>query len=235
MTKFLSAAVEDYLRAIHDLESQGGGRVGTTALAERLSVSSASVTGMLKKLAELEPRLVDYRRYRGVALTVAGRRIALEVIRHHRLIESYLIEALGYSWDEVHAEADQLEHVISESLEARIAEFLGHPTVDPHGDPIPGLDGRLARGQELPLSQLEAGQRGRITRVIDQPELLRYLDSLKMTLGAEVEVTERAPFDGPLHVVVGGNQPAHALSQVVTDQVYVAPVENTETRLTSNE
>lgn len=225
ITKILSAAVEDYLRAIHDLAGQSSRRVGTSALAERLGVSSASVTGMLKKLAEVEPRLVDYERYRGVELTPAGKKIALEVVRHHRLIEAYLIEALGYSWDEVHAEADQLEHVISESLEARIAEFLGHPTIDPHGDPIPDVDGSLDRAEEMPLSDLPAGRRGQITRVVDQPDLLRYLDTLKMTLGSQVEVTERAPFDGPLHVVVDDRMPAHALSQVVTDQVYVAPVE----------
>jgi len=225
ITKILSAAVEDYLRAIHDLAGKSSRRVGTSALAERLGVSSASVTGMLKKLAEVEPRLVDYERYRGVELTPAGKKIALEVVRHHRLIEAYLIEALGYSWDEVHAEADQLEHVISESLEARIAEFLGHPTIDPHGDPIPDVDGSLDRAEEMPLSDLPAGRRGQITRVVDQPDLLRYLDTLKMTLGSQVEVTERAPFDGPLHVVVDDRMPAHALSQVVTDQVYVAPVE----------
>ncbi|MGA9533798.1 MAG: metal-dependent transcriptional regulator [Anaerolineales bacterium] len=222
MTKILSSSVEDYLKTIYELyEATAGERVTTSALAETLGVSSASVTGMLKKLSDVELQLVDYQRYQGVRLTDAGEKIALEVLRHHRLIEAYLIEALGYTWDEVHDEADQLEHVISESLEARIAEYLGHPQVDPHGDPIPTLEGLVQASDEVQLTDLNAGERGTITRVIDDPELLRYLDELKMQLSAEVEVTERGPFDGPLHVRVGGEEATHALSRTVTDQIYV--------------
>ena len=132
----LSHAIEDYLKGIYELQ-QGGCTVSTSALARRLGFTSASVTGMLKKLAAQVPQLVKYRRHRGVVLTPTGEKIALEIIRHHRLIELYLMEALGYSWDEVHAEADKLEHVISESFEDRIATFLGDPDVDPHGEPIP--------------------------------------------------------------------------------------------------
>lgn len=222
MTKILSSSVEDYLKTIYELEESGSPeRVSTSALAETLGVSSASVTGMLKKLSEVEPQLVDYQRYQGVRLTDAGEKIALEVLRHHRLIEAYLIEALGYTWDEVHDEADQLEHVISESLEARIAEYLGHPQVDPHGDPIPSLEGQVQASDEVRLTELDAGERGTITRVNDDPELLRYLAELKMKLSAEVEVTERGPFDGPLHVRVAGQEPTHALSRKVTDRIYV--------------
>ena len=136
----LSEAVENYLKAIYEIE-QDSGRVTTNALAERMVVKPASVTGMIKKLAEGKPRLVDYERHRGVSLTPAGRRIALEVIRHHRLIELYLQQSLGYAWDEVHDEAEKLEHVISEEFEDRIAEMLGDPEFDPHGDPIPAKNG----------------------------------------------------------------------------------------------
>ena len=139
----LSHSIEDYLKAIYELQL-GGCTVSTSALARRLGFTSASVTGMLKKLAAQAAQLVKYRRHRGVVLTPTGEKIALEIIRHHRLIELYLMEALGYSWDEVHAEADKLEHVISESFEDRIATFLGDPDVDPHGEPIPTKEGYIA-------------------------------------------------------------------------------------------
>ena len=220
--KILSAAIEDYLKSIHELEHElEGERVSTSALADRLSVSSASVTGMLKKLAEGEPRLVDYQRYAGVRLTEAGEKIAREVLRHHRLIEAYLIEALGYSWDEVHEEADQLEHVISESLEARIAEFLGHPKVDPHGDPIPSLEGDIPLGRALPLSDLEPGERGAVARVVDDPKLLRYLDELEIELASVIDVRDRGPFEGPLHIQVHGQEGEHALSQRAAEKIFV--------------
>ncbi|MDX1600197.1 MAG: metal-dependent transcriptional regulator [Anaerolineales bacterium] len=222
--KLLSAAVEDYLKTIHELELEADGdRVGTSELAQKLGVSNASVTGMLKKLAEMEPQLVDYERYQGVRLTGAGRKIALEVVRHHRLIEAYLIEALGYTWDEVHDEAEKLEHVISEDLEDRIAAYLGHPTLDPHGDPIPDREGNMAELEERQLTQLEAGERGTITRVSDNPDLLRYLDQLELALQAEVEVVKRAPFEGPIHVRRLEAESVHALSRKVTDQVFVSP------------
>lgn len=223
--KILSASVEDYLKAIHELELKAKGeRVGTSELAAELGVASASVTGMLKKLSEVEPQLADYKRYQGVRLTEAGRKIALEVVRHHRLVEAYLMEALGYTWDEVHDEAEQLEHVISEQLAERISAYLGHPTVDPHGDPIPDRDGNLQPQDQLRLTQLETGERGTIIRVSDNPELLRYLDELKLALQAEVEVMKRAPFEGPIHVRAVDGDSVHALSRQVTDQVFVSPL-----------
>lgn len=183
----VSQAVEDYLKAIYELS--GGdpqARVGTTRLADKLGFSGASVTGMLQKLASSEPKLVDYKRYYGVRLTPVGRKLALEVVRHHRLVEAYLTEALGYSWDEVHEEADQLEHVISESFERRIAEFLGHPQVDPHGDPIPDQEGNVQPTSGTSLVDLAIGERATITRVADDPGLLRILDDLELSIGSEI-------------------------------------------------
>jgi len=222
----LSEAVENYLKAVYELE-QAGGRVSTNALADRLGVAAGSVTGMLKKLAEGRPRLVNYERHHGVSLTPAGRKIALEVIRHHRLIELYLHQALGYSWDTVHAEAEKLEHVISEEFEDRIAAMLGHPDFDPHGDPIPSKDGTLPELKTPLLSELDTGQTGRVARVRDNdPALLRYLAEIGIVPDATLLVSERGPFGGPLHVRVGGEDaPAHALSREVTDQVYVEVAE----------
>jgi DtxR family Mn-dependent transcriptional regulator len=216
-----SHAVEDYLKAIFELEDETG-RAATSALAERLKVSPASVTGMVQKLAESRPRLVNYERHQGVTLTAAGRRIALEVIRHHRLIELYLQEALGYPWDQVHAEAEKLEHAISEEFEDRICAALGNPTIDPHGDPIPAKDGAIAVSSRVKLSQMEAGQSGRVARVRDEdPALLRYLAELGLVPNASLSIEARAPFEGPLHVLVEGAPPAHALGRSVTDQVFV--------------
>lgn len=185
----VSQAVEDYLKAIYELsEGDVEARVGTTKLASKLGYSGASVTGMLQKLAQSEPRLVEYRRYYGVRLTPVGLKLALEVIRHHRLVEAYLAEALGYSWDEVHEEADQLEHVISESFERRIAEFLGNPLVDPHGDPIPDLEGNIQATSATSLGDLATGERATISRVADDPRLLRMLDDLELSIGTQVVV-----------------------------------------------
>ncbi len=157
---------------------------------------------MLKKLSDLQ--LVRHTPYHGVELTPAGEKIALEVLRHHRLIELYLVEALGYTWDEVHSEAEELEHVISEKLEARIAEWLGHPTRDPHGDPIPSLEGLLPHGNSRLLDALAVGETGTVTRVLVQDaDRLRYLASLGLVPGANVEIQTREPFEGPLTVKVG--------------------------------
>src|SRR5215472_585980 len=197
---------EDYLKAIYEL-GEDGGKVSTSALAERLNVKAGSVTGMLQKLAEARPKLVNYERHHGVSLTPAGSQIALEVIRHHRLIELYLAEALGYEWDQVDAEAERLEHVISEAFEDKISAMLGEPTVDPHGDPIPAKDGSVGPYSRLTLSEVPAGQTARIARVRDDdPALLRYLHGLGIVPEAVVRVAERAPFDGPIHVVVGRQQ-----------------------------
>jgi DtxR family transcriptional regulator, Mn-dependent transcriptional regulator len=223
----LSHAVQDYLKAVYDLEEHAG-RASTSALAAALKVAPASVTGMLQKLAEESPRLVDYERHRGAVLTPAGRKIALEILRHHRLLELYLAEALGYRWDEVHAEAEKLEHVISEEFEDRICAVLGDPTRDPHGNAIPAKDGTLPPQATTTLTEVDAGQTARVARVRDDdPALLRYLAELGLVLDATVTVAGRAPFDGPLHVQVGaGGHTAHALGRSVTDQVYVELVPN---------
>jgi DtxR family Mn-dependent transcriptional regulator len=209
------------LKAIFEIEQEGRA-AGTAELAERLRVTRASVSGMLKKLAGSPDGLVRYTRYHGVRLTAAGRKVALEVIRHHRLVESYLVAALGYGWDEVHGEADHLEHVISEELEDRIAAYLGDPQADPHGAPIPPRDGNLPRLQDRRLSEVGVGQRARITRVADRdPELLRYLDRLGLRPQRRLRVTGQSPFDGPLYVQADGAEEIHPLSRRVTDEIYV--------------
>ena len=213
----ISPAIEDYLKAIYTLGLTNP-QVTTSLLAEHIGVKPASVTGMLKTLAELN--LVSYTPYHGVELTIAGNRIALEVVRHHRLIELYLVEALGYSWDEVHDEAEALEHVISEKLEARIAAHLGHPSFDPHGDPIPTVEGTLPIGGDVSLGSLEVGVHGEITRVCDQhPERLRYLADLGLVPGASLEVVASAPFDGPVSIRVGGV--VHPIDRRLAREIYV--------------
>lgn len=198
----ITPSMEDYLKAIY-LIQQRGEPVTTSLLSEQLGgFKPGSVTGMVKKLAELH--LIVHTPYQGVTLTHAGERVALEVLRHHRLIELYLVEALGYSWDEVHEEAEALEHYISEKLEARIAARLGQPTVDPHGDPIPTLEGTLPDDTSICLSELATGQTARIVRVIDQDsERLRYLADLGLIPGAAVCVAAVEPFDGPVSVQIG--------------------------------
>jgi DtxR family Mn-dependent transcriptional regulator len=202
-----SEAVEDYAKAIFALQRRERGPVGTSALAERLGISPASVTAMLKRMDEM--KLVDYEPYRGVTLTPTGEKVALEVIRHHRLLEAYLSDALGMPWDRVHDEAEVLEHYISEELEERIATALGDPSRDPHGDPIP--DRELALGAEsgIPLVELETGESGTFSRVSDSdPEMLRYLAEQGIRPGATLRVTERQPFGGPLFVEVEGERHA---------------------------
>lgn len=196
-------AIEDYLKTIYMLSKEGS-RVSTSRLAEARDVEPASVTGMLQRLSKLG--LADYKKYDGVTLTESGRQVALEVIRHHRLIELYLIEALGFSWDEVHEEADRLEHVISEKLEERIAAALNYPEFDPHGDPIPSKEGIVTSVATIRLTELETGVTGRIARIVDSEnsELLRYLAELGLVPGAVVMTTDIAPFDGPVTVEVDG-------------------------------
>ncbi|UCG26564.1 MAG: metal-dependent transcriptional regulator [Chloroflexota bacterium] len=198
-------AVEDYLKTIYGLEQEKS-PVSTSRIAEAREVKPGSATSMIQRLHKLN--LVNYEKHYGVTLTDAGRDIALEVIRHHRLVELYLIEALGFSWDEVHEQADLLEHVISEKLEERIAAALNYPEFDPHGDPIPGKDGTVADVQALPLSDLGPGSRAVVSRIPDDAdsELLRYLGTLGLTPGQELVVREVAPFDGPLMLEVDGEQ-----------------------------
>jgi DtxR family Mn-dependent transcriptional regulator len=197
-----SEAIEDYAKAIYSLAGRTDGAVSTNALAERLGVTPASVSAMVKKLDDRG--LVEHVPYKGVALTPAGKRVALEVLRHHRLLETYLAEHLGVPWDRVHEEAEALEHVLSEYLEARIAAKLGNPTHDPHGDPIPSVELEIAEGDTVSLAGLEAGARGHFVRGSDSdPEMLRYLAERGVALGDELEVLERQPFDGPLTVRFG--------------------------------
>ncbi len=200
-------AVEDYAKAIFSLESRSEEPVSTNALAERLGVTPGSVSAMLRRLDELG--LITYVPYRGVRLTGDGRRIALEVIRHHRLLESYLAQALGMPWDRVHDEAEVLEHVISEDLEALIAAKLGHPTVDPHGDPIPTADLELDEPLTERMESLQPGDEGLFVRVSDSdPEMLRYLSERGISPGEHFFVRERQPFGGPLFVAFGEHEHA---------------------------
>jgi DtxR family Mn-dependent transcriptional regulator len=217
-TPKLTAAAQDYLKAIHALETAGE-RVTTSALASRMRVSPPSATAMTKRLAELG--LVERAPYRGVALTEPGRRRALEMLRHHRLLESYLADRLGLSLDEVHEEADRLEHVLSEELEAKIDAELGFPTHDPHGDPIPDSDLRLELDRERTLAELGPGERASVSRVPDgDPALLRYLERLGLVPGSYVEIVEQAPFAGPVTVRTGSG--AHAISRELADRIEAA-------------
>jgi DtxR family Mn-dependent transcriptional regulator len=215
----LTPAVEDYVKAVYTVE-QREGIASTAALAARLEVTPAAVSGMLPKLAALG--LVEHEPYHGVRLTDRGRLVALEIVRHHRLLELFLVESLGMGWDEVHAEAEVLEHVLSEELEELIAAKLGHPTLDPHGDPIPSRE--LAIADDLDsrdLYQLEPGAHGTLVRVSDDdPEMLRFLAERGITPGTRLEVIERQPFEGPLSVRVGDE--IHVLGAVLTRAMRVA-------------
>lgn len=193
-------AVEDYAKAIHALAAREPGPVGTNALSERLGVSPGTVTAMVKRMADLG--LVSYEPYHGVELTPPGERMALEVIRHHRLLESFLAEELGMPWDKIHDEAEVLEHYISEELEERIAEALGDPQRDPHGDPIPSRDLTISDpAPGVPLLELGAGIEGTFSRVSDgRPEMLRFLDAAGIRPGAGLRVVRREPFGGAIIV-----------------------------------
>jgi DtxR family transcriptional regulator, Mn-dependent transcriptional regulator len=213
----LTAAVQDYAKAIYTLESRDGA-ASTTDLAALLEVRPASVSGMLRKLAALG--LVEHERYHGVRLTERGRRVALEVIRHHRLVELFLVESLGMTWDEVHAEAEVLEHALSEELEELIAAKLGNPTVDPHGDPIPSRELKLAETPARSLTELEPGDTATFVRISDtDPEMLRFLGERGIVPGTKLELVERQPFDGPLFVRVG--RKVHPLGTVLARAMHV--------------
>jgi DtxR family transcriptional regulator, Mn-dependent transcriptional regulator len=198
-------AVEDYAKTIYALAGRESGPVGTSALATMLGVSPGTVTAMLKRMAD--SGLVEYEPYRGARLTTAGERVALEVIRHHRLIESYLADALDMPWDRVHDEAEVLEHYISEDLEQLIAKKLGDPSRDPHGDPIPSAELDIADEATLPLTELEPGVKATFERVSDRDsEMLRYLDERGIHPGVELVLRSREPFEGPLFVQVKGTE-----------------------------
>jgi DtxR family transcriptional regulator, Mn-dependent transcriptional regulator len=217
----VSSAVEDYAKAIYALQARHEQPVATTALAERLGVTPASASGMVKRLDELG--LVEHQPYRGVTLTESGRRLALEVMRHHRLLELYLVETLGVPWDRVHAEAEVLEHVLSEELEELISQKLGNPTHDPHGDPIPTRELTVDEGSTLALQALATGDRARFTRVSDSdPDMLRFLSDRGIRPGDELHVVDKQPFDGPLFVQVG--EAVHVLGGQLASAMRVEPL-----------
>ncbi|MFL5867475.1 MAG: metal-dependent transcriptional regulator [Thermoleophilaceae bacterium] len=208
-----SNAVQDYAKAIWSLAQRSDEPVSTSALAERLDVSPASASAMVKRLESLG--LATREPYHGVELTAAGERVALEVVRHHRLLELYLAQALGMPWDRVHAEAEVLEHAISDELSERIAEALGNPTHDPHGDPIPTADGLIEERATTTLAELEPGAAGTFVRVSDSdPEMLRYLSERGISPGDSFEVLQKEPFDGPLSVRFGDR--LHVLGGALT-------------------
>src|SRR5258707_14220576 len=220
-------AVDDFLKAVFSLKQQIDPGP-TTLIAQTLKISATSVTDMVKRLAGIDDEhlhripvpLLEYEPYHGVRLSPDGEKIALEVIRHHRLIELYLVQALGYSWDEVHDEAERLEHHISEKLEARIAAALGNPKIDPHGDPIPALDGTIPARDQMLLSDLPISQRGTVSQITDQtPEVLRYLSDLGLVPGVEARVTQRSPLNDTVSVAIGDS--THTISTQVARKVRV--------------
>lgn len=198
----LTGQAEDYLKAIYELE-QFGTAAGTNDIADRLGIAPASVTGMVQRLTRLG--LVESERYKGARLTDAGRSAALQLIRRHRIIESYLVQRLGFGWEDVHDEAERLEHAASDELIAKMAEAIGNPTADPHGAPIPGPDGSIDESRLNSLADVAPGHSATVVQVSGRdPEFLRYLDGLGIRPGARVRVTAREPFDGPIAVEVDG-------------------------------
>ncbi|WP_069132410.1 metal-dependent transcriptional regulator [Rhodohalobacter halophilus] len=214
-----SQSVEDYLKAIYKLDQEGENGVSNSRLAEEMGVAGASVTNMVKRLSKMG--LVEYESYYGSRLTKSGEEIALEIIRHHRLLELYLKEMMGYSWDEVHDEAEKLEHHISEQFEDRIAELLNNPKYDPHGDPIPAKDGSMPQEHLFSLLEIKEETPCIIRRVKNQdPDLLRYLEERNLIPGVKIKVSRREPFDGPIHIFVEGEKGV-AIGASVASDIYV--------------
>ena len=221
MREELTQSIEDYLKAIYEI-TRGDYRASTTQLADHLDVTPASITGMIQKLAATNPPLVDYLKHHGVSLTPEGEKIALETIRHHRLLEMFLLQMLDYPWDEVHEEADKLEHVISEQFEERLAVALGNPMHDPHGDAIPSFDLCILYEPEMRLSDLRPSQQATIRRVRDEdPALLRYLSSLGVIPGSNVAAANYSEFDGNLSLQVEDKSRLVVLGPRITDQIFV--------------
>jgi DtxR family Mn-dependent transcriptional regulator len=217
----LSQSVEDYLKVIYQLETEGPGAT-TNNIAEMMEVSSASVTNMLKRLARLN--LIEHTSYKGAKLTEAGCKIALEILRHHRLLELYLKEIMGYGWDEVHEEAEKLEHHISEQFEDKIAELLNYPTHDPHGDPIPTKDGIMPKMALLPLTDASINNQYIIGRVRDQEsELLRYFEEIGVIPGVQIRIIDKAPFNGPILVKLEDVEKTIGFN--IAEQVYLVEQE----------
>lgn len=219
MINSFSQSTQNYLKHIFEL-TEHGASASTNDLAARLGVAPASVTGMVQKLASAKPPLVDYRKHQGTTLTEEGQHAALEVIRHHRLLETWLVQSLGYSWDEVHEEACRLEHVISEDFEARIAAALGNPVRDPHGEPIPSPDLRMPDDDSTQLSSLRPPQQATVIRVnASDPALLRHLDELGLTPGALLEITVHSPFDGNLTIKLDNQK--IVVGPAITNNIFV--------------
>jgi len=214
----LTGPVEDYLKAIYELE-RSGEPAETNAIARLLAIAPASVSGMVRRLAD--QGLIRHERYRGARLTSAGRRAALKTLRRHRVIEAYLTTALGYPWDRVHDEAERLEHAASDELIDRMASAIGEPATDPHGAPIPTRDGTLRERALIPLAALEAGDSARVERVSDRSgERLRYLAELGIVPGAAIQVVAREPFDGPIALRV--EDASRTIGAALAEQILVA-------------
>ncbi len=218
-------AEDNCLKAIYQVAGDRN-RATTAALADQLAVTPASVTGMLKKLSDADPPWIDYQKHHGASLTERGRARALEIIRHHRLIELFLHRILGYRWDEVHCEAEKLEHAISERFEDRIAAVLGDPDFDPHGHPIPRKDGTIPRRLDTSLIDLGPGLDALVSRVSDQdPAMLQYLSSVGIRPGVSIRVIERGPFDGPLMLRIGDNPTVRAFGTRLASSIRVRAAE----------
>jgi DtxR family Mn-dependent transcriptional regulator len=216
-------ASDDYLKAILALSGPAGDQVPASEVAARLKITGASVTKMLQKLSSAMPPLLIYEKHHGVRLSKAGKARALEIVRHHRLIETFLHQVLDYPWDEVHDEAERLEHFISERFEARIAAKLNYPAFDPHGHAIPALDGTLPSGGSETLAHLKAGCQRNVVSVSDQdPEMLRYLGSQGIGPGIELKLLEKLPFEGGYRVLVGSAKKSILLSQPLASAIFVA-------------
>jgi DtxR family Mn-dependent transcriptional regulator len=219
MDQILTISIQDYLKNIYEL-TENGESASTNALARKLSIKPASVTGMVQKLASAKPALVEYQKHQGVTLTRDGKKAALEVIRHHRLLEAWLVQTLGYSWDEVHEEAERLEHVISEDFERRIAAAMGHPMRDPHGELIPTADLKMPLDDSTPLSALRPNQTAIIQRVkASDKKMLRYLEERGLVPGAQIEIKEHSPFDHNLTIKVGRKSIVLGLN--ITSKIFV--------------
>ncbi len=218
-----SEAIDDYLKAIFELSGREERQVSSTEIAAHLSITAASVTNMLQKLAAQSPPLVTYKKHHGVKLAKAGKKRALEIVRHHRLIETFLHQVLGYPWDEVHQEAERLEHFISERFEERIATKLGHPEFDPHGHAIPAMDGSLPNQHPQSLWQLTPGQSAKVSSVSDRdPEMLRYLASQGIRPGVRLTLREQLPFHGAYQVRIGTSTKPALLSRSLAEAISLA-------------
>ncbi len=234
MRENLTQAIEDYLKTIYEITCQPSGQIDasctrratTNQIADALGVTPASVTGMLKKLSETDPPLVEYQKHRGVVLTFEGEQAALEILRHHRLLESFLHQILGYKWHEVHVEADRLEHVISEEFEERIATALGDPTHDPHGDPIPTRELQMPITSSTLLANLRTGQSAVIVRVDNKdPAFLCHLEKLGLIPGTRLTIQSFSPFDHNLGLLIADQARSIVLGPSITQQVFVQVIE----------